>query len=83
MTTECEYCAAARANPISGLMMRGCLGCEARHLLKQPNNGYAASLAAGKFRVDYKARLVEIAGDDWEALHRQVRAWDEARREQK
>jgi hypothetical protein len=65
-------------------MMRGCLGCEARKLLKSPDRaGYAASLAAGKFRSDYKQRLVEIAGDDWEALHRQVRAWDEARQEAK
>ena len=73
MTAECEYCAAARATPACGLYWATCRGCQARAMANSP--GYAASVAAGKFRADYKQRLQEIAGDEWEALHRQVRAW--------
>jgi len=77
MTDYCEYCAAARDKLDSGLYWAWCLGCTARHLLRSPDiAGYAASMAAGKFRADYKQRLQEIAGAKWEELHRQVRAWD-------
>jgi hypothetical protein len=74
MSAECEYCAAARIDPNSGLYMATCRNCLARALSHQP--GYAASVAAGKFRADYLNQLKAIAGDEWEALHRQVRAWD-------
>jgi hypothetical protein len=54
--------------------MLGCRGCIARSLSREPS--YAASVAAGKFRADYMDRLKALAGDGWEALHREVRAWD-------
>jgi len=74
MSAECEYCAAASANPATGLYMATCRECLARALSREP--AYAASVAAGKFRADYLDRLKAIAADEWEVLHRQVRSWD-------
>jgi len=77
MTADCEYCAAARATPACGLYCATCRGCQARAMANSP--GYAASVAAGKFRDDYTAALKAIVGDDpaeLDRLHKAVRAWD-------
>ena len=49
----------------------------------RPSPGYAASVAAGKFRDDYTGSLKAVVGDDpaeLDKLHHEVRAWDKRMR---
>lgn len=67
----CESCAAAQLNPLSGLYHTGCLDCTARLLAQSP--GFAASMAALKFRRDYLEALKAAWGAKWEDGHRLVK----------
>jgi hypothetical protein len=86
MTAECNpkpcgSCRMAERNPHTGYYHSDCRECSARSLAHSP--GFAASMAAGKFRADYADALREIAGDDAserEKLHQAVRAWDKRMR---
>ena len=74
----------AERNPGTGHYHHGCPECDRRDLENVAKalagtGGYAASMAAKRFRADYADALREIAGDDAserEKLHQAVRAWD-------
>lgn len=72
----CKACAAYAANPLCGVTYAaGCRACTVRSLARSP--GFHASMAAGKFRADYRAALQAAAGGGWAELHLEVKAWSE------
>ena len=70
----CGACKLAEIRPQTGHYRHGCRECDARQLAH--SMGFAASMAAGKFRADYKDALRSIAGDDADRLHAAVKQWD-------
>lgn len=72
----CAVCAAFAANPLCGVTAApGCRACTVRNLARSP--GFHASMAAGKFRADYRAALQAAAGSRWADLHLEAKAWAE------
>jgi hypothetical protein len=71
----CGACHLAEIRPTTGHYLHGCKECDARKLAHSA--GFAASMAAGKFRSDYRDALRSIAGDDADRLHQAVKAWDQ------
>jgi predicted nucleic acid-binding Zn-ribbon protein len=82
--SACGSCRMAERNPGTGHYHHGCPACDKRafqNVAKRlaGTDGYAASMAAKRFRADYAASLRKFAGDDAserERLHQAVRAWD-------
>ena len=73
MSLICESCAAADADPLSGLYHADCGECKARMLA----NGlpFALSSIKGNFTEVYRAQLDSAFGAKWEAGHRAVKRW--------
>ena len=69
----CDACQVADTNPATGLYRAGCKDCSARELAQSIEHTEARML--GKMTPRYMARLREVSGDDWEALHRIVKEW--------
>lgn len=71
--TVCEACQAAEKNPQTGRYSAHCDGCKAR-AVAHGRKAFDAS-AAGKMTPEYKQVLQRVFGDDWEAGHLRVKAW--------
>ena len=69
----CDACLEAEVHPLTGLYREGCKSCSARQLSRSIEHTEARML--GKMTPAYMARLREVSGDDWEALHKIVKAW--------
>jgi len=78
LTPGCQACAAAAANPTSGLYTAGCTACGARQAAN--SIPYAATMTGKVPTPEYRARLAAIAypGEEIEQTHARVRAWDKA-----
>jgi hypothetical protein len=87
---SCGACRLAETRPGTGHYHHGCPACDQRaydNLVRDlaRTDGYAASMAAKRFRADYAALLRKFAGDDAaerEKLHQAVKAWDKRIKEQ-
>ena len=73
MSLICESCAAADADPLSGLYHAECGECKARMLAH--GMPYLQSSAKGNFTETYRAQLHAAFGPGWEAGHRAVKRW--------
>lgn len=69
---DCAGCAAAKADPLSGLSISGCLRCAARGLAR--GMAYHESAKAGQLLPAYRAALTSAFGDQWLQWHEQVKA---------
>lgn len=77
--TTCQACAAAAADPDTGLGEIGCPQCRVRELANSP--GFHASMLARRIIPAYRAALVrEFGAEGWERGHLQVKACDSALR---
>jgi hypothetical protein len=85
MSLICESCAAADADPLSGLYHADCGECKARMLAH--GMPYVQSCAKGNFTEAYRTQLHAAFGPGWEAGHRAVKRWarriDEANAKEK
>lgn len=75
MTSSCNECTKAAADPYTGVYSMDCDDCYARLLANSP--GFHASMGAMKFRRDYLDALKSRWGANWETGHRIVRKWDD------
>ena len=75
--TECPNCISAEERAWHQYTL-GCRVCDARRIARGPECFEARR--AGRITPAYLAVLRSVAGDDWQALHELVRAWDERRR---
>ena len=84
----CGACKLAEIRPRTGHYHNGCPACDKRALENVVRGlagtaGYAASMAAKRFRADYAASLRKFAGEDAAArdnLHQAVKEWDKRNR---
>ena len=72
---NCQACARAKVNPLTGHYMLACRECEARALANSPAMA-DASLAEAIIPA-YRSALQAIFGADWMAGHSQVKVWAE------
>ena len=69
----CDACLEAEKHPLTGMYRDGCKSCSARQISRSMEHATARTL--GKMTPAYMARLREVSGDDWEALHKIVKEW--------
>jgi len=73
MSLICDSCAAADADPLSGLYHADCGECKARMLAH--GLPFTQSSAKGNFTESYRAQLDSAFGAKWESGHRAVKRW--------
>ena len=69
----CQACTTAEKEPLTGLYVSGCKACSARALAQGIEHAKARML--GKMTPEYVASLRAVFGEEWEAGHREVKAW--------
>ncbi|AMM23008.1 hypothetical protein [Variovorax sp. PAMC 28711] len=68
----CPSCAIAAHTPDTGHQHAGCRGCAVRALAQ--GRLFHASGVDGLLSAEYRKALSTVAGDDWRALHDEVKA---------
>lgn len=67
----CPHCAVAKSNAGYPVYQAACRGCRVRSLAS--GMAFFASAKAGRITPQYRAALVALAGEDWQAAHAEVK----------